>query len=88
MFRYVFKESISKILNKDEQRIFKGQVRQTPSAYGLFIKDMYPKLRDKVDSHKVMKECAMRWKTLEDKKKQKYVDAAGIVCRFFLLNCD
>lgn len=67
------------LLNKDEQRIFKGQMKCAPTAYSLFIKENLPKLKLKCDSKNVFIECAKKWKSLNQKQKKMYTDAANIV---------
>lgn len=70
------------LLNKDEQRIFKGQVKTAPTAYSLFIKETLPKLKQKCGSKNVFTECSKKWKTLSEKQKKIYTDAAKIVSLF------
>lgn len=75
--------NISKILNKEEQRIFKGQIKTTPSAFNLYIKDTYNDIKDSLDEDKrpkdVLKMLAINWKTLDTKKKKIYENAAALV---------
>lgn len=66
-------------LNKEEQRIFKGQMKASPTAYSLYVKEMHAQLRDKYDNAKIFREIANRWKLLDQKKKKHYTDAAEIV---------
>lgn len=74
---------MSKILNKEEQRIFKGQIKPTPSAYSLYVKDSYNKIKvildEQQDSKNVFSEIALRWKSLDPKKKKSFMNAAAIV---------
>lgn len=75
-------ESIAKILNKEEQRIFKGQINSTPTAYTLFVKDMYEKIKLKTDNKPtaaIFSEIAQLWKQLDANKKKKYVETAASV---------
>lgn len=67
------------LLNKEEQRIFKGQVKTAPTAYSLFVKETLPKLKKKGDGKNVFVECSKKWKTLNEKQKKIYFDAASIV---------
>lgn len=70
------------VLNKEEQRIFKGQLKTAPTAYSLFVKETFPKLKEKCDGANVFTECSKRWKTLSVKQKKTYTDAANIVSLF------
>lgn len=73
-------ESITKILNKEEQRIFKGQINSAPTAYTLYVKDMYDKIKSKTDKQsEVFSQIAQLWKQLDANKKKKYADAAAAV---------
>lgn len=73
-------ESITKILNKEEQRIFKGQINSVPTAYTLFVKDNYDKIKAKAEKQSdVFSQIAQLWKQLDANKKQKYTDAAAAV---------
>lgn len=67
------------LLNKEEQRIFKGQVKTAPTAYSLFIKETLPKLKKTGNGKNVFTECSKQWKTLNEKQKKMYTDAARIV---------
>lgn len=67
-------------MNKEEQRIYKGQLKTTPSAYSLFVKELYSQIKDEChESKNVFTEVALRWKKLDAKKKKIYMDAAAIV---------
>lgn len=70
------------LLNKEEQRIFKGQLKTAPTAYSLFIKETLPKLKEKCDGKNVFSECSKKWKTLSEKQKKIYTEAAKIVSLF------
>lgn len=73
-------ESMTKILNKEEQRIFKGQMKPAPSAYSLYVKEMYDKIALKTDKKtEVFSQIAQLWKNLDPNKKKKYMDAATAV---------
>lgn len=67
------------LLNKEEQRIFKGQVKTTPTAYSLFVKEMFPKVKASCGSVNAFTECAKIWKTLDEKKRKMYKEASLIV---------
>lgn len=67
------------ILKKDEIKILNGQVKPTPGAYNLFVKQMYNKLKEKYDKKEIFTELAQRWKSLDPHKKQVYVDAAALL---------
>ncbi|XP_031617332.1 nucleolar transcription factor 1-B-like isoform X2 [Contarinia nasturtii] len=73
-------ENVSKILNKEEQRIFKGQIKSTPSAYSLYVKETYNKIKGRMeepqDSKNIFTEIALQWKSLDPKKKKIYTNAA------------
>lgn len=71
------------LLSKDEQRIFKGLVKPTPTAYSLFVKETFQKIKDKVGAQNAFTEASNRWKELDEKKKQIYTQAARIVSIFF-----
>lgn len=76
-------ENITKILNKEEQRILKGQINSAPTAYALFVKDVYDKIKSKSDKHsEVFSQIAQLWKQLDANKKKKYTDAATAVSPF------
>lgn len=70
------------LLNKEEQRIFKGQLKTAPTAYSLFIKETLPKLKEKCEGKNIFTECSKKWKTLNAKQKKIYTDAANIVSLF------
>lgn len=75
-------ESIAKILNKEEQRIFKGQINSPPTAYTLYVKEMYENLKTKMKTDKtpeIFSQIAILWKQLDANKKKKYSDAAAAV---------
>lgn len=73
-------EDVTKILNKEEQRIFKGLTKMTPSAYSLYVKDMFRKINANHDPPKtVFTQIALNWKKLDPKKRKTYVDAAALV---------
>lgn len=73
-------ENIAKILNKDEQRIFKGQIKSPPTAYSLYVKEMYDKIKLKTDKHsEVFSQIAQLWKKLDPNKKKKYIETAAAV---------
>lgn len=75
--------NIPKILNKEEQRIYKGQISISPTAYTLFVKDMYDKIKIKAEKKSdIFGQIAQLWKQLDAKKKKKYVDRAAEVSRF------
>lgn len=84
-------ESITKILNKEEQRIFKGQINSAPTAYTLYVKDMYDKIKAKTDKKpEIFSQIAQLWKQLDANKKKKYADAAAAVRQIIFsirLNC-
>lgn len=72
-------EHITKILNKEEQRIFKGQLKQSPSAYSLFVKDVYAKFKEKYGAKDIFVEIAHRWKSLDTEERQPYINQAIMV---------
>lgn len=73
-------ECIAKILNKEEQRIFKGKINSPPNPYTLFVKDVYEKIKLKTDKHSdVFSQIAQLWKQLDEKKRKKYSEAAAAV---------
>lgn len=81
--------SVTDFLNKEEQRILNGQVKTTPTAYSLFVKDTYRKTKEAYDLHDIFAEVARRWKALAPNEKKRYADAAAIVSFLnstFLLN--
>lgn len=63
-------------------RIFKGQVKHSPTGYSLFVKDIHNKLRGKYGAKEIFVEIAQRWKAMDPKKKQTYIDKAAIVSYF------
>lgn len=82
-------ENMTKILNKEEQRILKGQVHSAPTAYALYVKDMYEKIRLKTDKKpEIFSEIARLWKQLDANKKKKYNDAAAAVRHFITFPFD
>lgn len=82
-------ENITKILNKEEQRILKGQVHSAPTAYALFVKDMYEKIKHKTDKKpEIFSQIAQLWKQLDANKKKKYTDAAAAVRPFYNFKFD
>lgn len=73
-------ESITKILNKEEQRIFKGQINSPPTAYSIFVKETYEKIKSQSDKpSEVFSQIAQLWKQLDANKKKKYMEAAAEV---------
>lgn len=80
-------DDITKILNKEEQRIFKGQAKLTPTAYSLYVKDVFSKTKQKMvdnqddikGSTSVFAQVALQWKSLDPKKKKIFNDAAALV---------
>lgn len=73
-------DSIEKCLNKEEQRIYKGQMKQTSNAYNLYVKDMYDKIKQRTNnSVEIFSKIAHLWKTLDESKRNKYIEAAALV---------
>lgn len=85
-------ENIEKMLNKDEQKIFKGQINNPPTAYTLFVKDMYDKIKSKTDKKsEIFTHIAQLWKQLDAGKKKKYMESAAAVRqfeRFYLISVE
>lgn len=76
-------ECIKKILTKEEQRIHNGQITQPVTAYNLFVKDMYERIKLKTDKHsEVFSKIAQSWRILGANKKKKYMNAAAAVSQF------
>lgn len=76
-------ESIAKMLNKEEQRIFKGQIKPSPTAYSLFVKDMYDKINLKTNKKtEIFSQIAQLWKKLDANKKTKYTETAAAVSHY------
>lgn len=73
-------DSIEECLTKDELRIYRGQLKQTSSAYNLFVKDMFDKIKHKTNSTPgIFTEIGRLWKELDANKKAKYVETAAKV---------
>lgn len=73
-------ENTEKLLNKEEQRIFKGQINTPPTAYTLFVKETFSKFQNKNDKNsEIISHIAQLWKQLDASKKEKYVESAAAV---------
>lgn len=71
-------ESVELILSKDEQRIYKGQIKQTSNAYNLYVKDMWDDVEANTPAER-FSQIALLWKKLDKRTKKKYTDAAAEV---------
>lgn len=73
-------DNIEKCLTKDELRMYRGQFKQTVSAYNLFVKDTFDKVQLKTNSTaEKFAEIGRLWKKLDPNKKEKYVETAAEV---------
>lgn len=78
-------ESGAEILNREEQRILKGQSQKLPNAYNLFVKENYDKMKLEINSSKhtdVFSKLAKLWKTMGANKKKIYTEKAKAVRQF------
>lgn len=73
-------DSIEECLSKDELRIYRGQLKQTSSAYNLFVKDMFDKIKQKANNKlEIFRDIGRLWKELDANKKAKYLETAAQV---------
>lgn len=73
-------DSIEECLTKDELRIYRGQLKQTSSAYNLFVKDMFDKIKHKTNNTPgIFTEIGRLWKELDANKRAKYEETAAEV---------
>lgn len=76
-------DDVKKVLTPKEERIYKGGLKPTETAYQLYLKDTYDKLKQTINNPpEIFSEIGQRWKKLDESKKQKYVEAAAAVSHF------
>lgn len=76
-------ESIAENLTKDEQRIYRGQMKPTSSAYNLFVKDMFEKIKHTTtNTSAIFAEIGRLWKDLDPYKRGVYAENAAEVSRY------
>lgn len=76
-------ENIEEYLTKDELRIYRGQMKPTSSAYNLFVKDMFDKIKHKTNNTPIIfAEIGRLWKELDANKKAKYTETAAQVSEY------
>lgn len=67
-------------MNKDEQRLYRGLPKSVGTAYSMFVKDMYVKVKEShEDSGNIFTEIAQKWKNLPVDEKEKYKKACAKV---------
>lgn len=70
----------SKFLNKEERRIYLGQLKPAPSAYSLFLKFVYPEYKGNgKDTIENLIAISARWKATDATEKKKFQIAANKV---------
>lgn len=75
-------DKIEECLTKDELRIYRGQMKQTSSAYNLFVKDMFDKIKQKTNNTAgIFTEIGRLWKELDANKKARYTETAAQASR-------
>lgn len=75
-------DNIETCLNKTEQRIYQGKSKPTPTAYNLYVKEMYDKMKQRTNSSKeIFRKIGQLWKHLDEDKKEKYTETAKLVSR-------
>ncbi|XP_031631964.1 nucleolar transcription factor 1-B-like isoform X2 [Contarinia nasturtii] len=69
-------ENVLSILSKEEQRIYNGEVKSTPTSYALYVKD---KLEGGQLTKSAIPEIGLQWRSIDPKKKEVYRKAAAIL---------
>lgn len=73
-------DNVEEILNKEEERIHKGHMKPTPSAYQLYVKETYNEFKQEINHpSEIFSEISQHWKKLDESEKEKYIEAAAVV---------
>lgn len=68
------------LLNKEEYRIFTGNLKRSPTAYALFVKSVHGEYKDmNMKNGSVLKAIAQQWKDLDADTKAEFERRAAEV---------